>query len=40
MFSQTLRKLMYENRLARLATNGKDNYPIRNKLMRRLRGMV
>lgn len=37
MFSKELRKLILENRLARLVTNGKDNYPVRNKIVRQLR---
>ena len=37
MFSKELKKSMYENRLARLETNGKDNYPIRKKIMRKLK---
>lgn len=39
MFSKELRKLILENRLARLATNGKDNWSIRKKIIRQLRGM-
>ena len=39
MFSKELRKLILENRLARLAANGKDNWPIRKKIIRQLRGM-
>ena len=39
MFSEELRKLIKENRLARLATNGKDNFKVRNKLIRQLRKM-
>ena len=37
MFNKELRKLIIENRLARLATNGKDNWPIRKKLERELK---
>lgn len=36
MFKE-IRKLMLENRLARLESNGKDNYPIRKKIIRQLR---
>lgn len=39
MFSKALRKLNLENRLARLAVNGKDNFPVRNKIIRQLRNM-
>lgn len=39
MFSKVLRKLNLENRLARLAVNGKDNLSIRNKIIRQLRKM-
>lgn len=37
MFSKTLRKLNLENRLAKLAVNGKDNFPVRNKIIRQLK---
>lgn len=37
MFNKELRKLIIENRLARLAANGKDNWPIRKKLERELK---
>lgn len=39
MFTKELRKLMLENRLARLTANGKDNWPVRKKIIRQLRGM-
>ena len=39
MFSKEIRKMQYLNRLARLESNGKDNYPIRKKLLRKLRSM-
>lgn len=39
MFSKELRKTILENRLARLTENGKDNWPIRKKTIRQLRGM-
>ena len=32
-----IRKLMLENRLARLLTNGKDNMGVRGKIVRQLR---
>lgn len=32
-----IRKLMLENRLARLSTNGKDNSRVRGKIIRELR---
>ena len=34
---KNLRKLMLENRLARLSTNGKDNSRVRGKIIRELR---
>lgn len=37
MFSKILRKLNLENRLARLVANGKDNFPVRNKIIRQLK---
>ena len=37
MYTKELRKLMIENRLARLATNGKDNWSVRKKLERELK---
>ena len=37
MFSNEIRKALILNRLARLEANGKDNYPIRKKLMRKLK---
>lgn len=37
MYTKELRKLIIENRLARLAMNGKDNLPIRKKLERELK---
>lgn len=36
MFKE-IRKLMLENRLARLSTNGKDNGRVRGKIVRELR---
>ena len=36
MFKE-IRKLMLENRLARLETNGKDNGRVRGKIVRELR---
>lgn len=39
MFSKELRKLILENRLARLAANGKDNWPIRKKIIRQLKSI-
>lgn len=32
-----IKKLMLENRLARLTTNGKDNLGVRGKIIRKLR---
>lgn len=32
-----IRKLMLENRLARLSTNGKDNHRVRGKIIRELK---
>lgn len=37
MFSLSTRKLMLENRLARLSANGKENGRIRGKILRQLR---
>ena len=37
MFSKTIRKLMLENRLARLMTNSKENGRVRGKINRELR---
>ena len=37
MFSKEVRKQMLENRLARLATNGKENGRIRVKIARELK---
>ena len=37
MFSKTIRKLILENRLARLMTNGKENGRVRGKINRELR---
>ena len=37
MFSKELRKLMLENRLAKLSTNGKENLRVRGKILRELR---
>lgn len=37
MFSNKIRKALILNRLARLEANGKDNFPIRKKLMRQLK---
>ena len=34
---KNIRKLMLENRLARLMTNGKDNARVRGKIIRELR---
>lgn len=34
-----IRKLMLENRLARLEANGKDNKGVRNKLARQIRNI-
>lgn len=39
MFSLSTRKLMLENRLARLSTNGKENGRVRGKILRQLRTM-
>lgn len=39
MFSTELRKLILENRLARLSANGKDNIRVRTKITRQLRNM-
>ena len=39
MFTKELRKLLLENRYARLVANGKDNFKIRTKIMRQLRNM-
>lgn len=36
MFKE-IRKLMLENRLARLETNGKENHRVRGKIIRELR---
>lgn len=36
MFKE-IRKLMLENRLARLMTNGKENHKVRGKIIRELR---
>ena len=33
----SIRKMILENRLARLSTNGKDNGRIRNKILRELK---
>lgn len=37
MLSSFARKLILENRLNRLSTNGKNNFPIRQKIIRQLR---
>lgn len=37
MFSKTVRKMMLENRLARLSTNGKENGKVRAKMLRELK---
>jgi hypothetical protein len=37
---KSVRKLMLENRLARLATNGKDNQRIRGKIARELKKYI
>jgi hypothetical protein len=34
---QNVRKLVLQNRLARLMTNGKDNQRVRNKILRELK---
>ena len=34
---QNVRKLVLQNRLARLMTNGKDNHRVRNKILRELK---
>ena len=34
---ESVRKLMLENRLARLVANGKDNLGVRGKIIRKLR---
>jgi hypothetical protein len=36
MFKE-IRKLILENRLARLETNGKENHSVRGKILRQLR---
>jgi hypothetical protein len=37
MFSKETRKLILENRLARLSTNGKENGKVRGKILRELK---
>ena len=37
MFSKEFRKLKLENRLAKLASNGKENGRVRGKIIRELR---
>ncbi len=37
MFSKTVRKMMLENRHARLETNGKENHKVRGKIIRELK---
>ena len=37
---KSVRKLMLENRLARLTTNGKDNQRIRGKITRELKKYI
>ena len=37
MFSKETRKLILENRLARLASNGKENFKVRGKILRELK---
>lgn len=37
MFSASIRKLILENRLARLAANGKENMRVRKKILRQLK---
>ena len=39
MFTNETRKLRLENRLARLATNTKDNFPVQKKIMRKLKNI-
>ena len=40
MYTKELRKLIIENRLARLAMNGKENIKIRTKLERELQKYI
>ena len=37
MFSKEVRKLILENRYARLSTNGKENGRVRGKILRELK---
>ena len=37
MFSNETRKMILENRLARLTTNGKENVKVRGKILRELK---
>ena len=39
MFSNSLRKMMLENRLARLVANGKENHKVRGKILRQLKSL-
>ena len=39
MFSNSLRKMMLENRLARLITNSKENQKVRGKILRQLKSL-